>query len=346
MKTRSLAATIALVVLAAAPLALAQGGTKPKKKGPKPAPSASAAAETTAEPTPAPAPETTPSETPDTSEAETKESKKKELPETPREHVEDSSDTRENPTKAYYFVGLRYRGTVIPKFMVNLFVNEGATFFSNTVGAELDIRKDSHSSVVWLGYTGFGFGDTLFFQKGKPDDPTNYTVVSSSLWSLFFGLDEMWSVPMDQSHHWDFEYGFGVGLGFVFGTLYNDWVYYSANGPYTDSQGRKYTMCKSVGDDPACNPGAHSNSNVNKVNNYQEPNWFGGGSLPVIFPQIYFPSVGVRFKPVKEFEGRLGLGFSLTGFWFGISGNYGLEKAQEAAEPAKAGDLLRRRGML
>jgi hypothetical protein len=334
MNTRTLAATLVLAVLAAAPLALAQGGGTKPKKGTKPAPSASAAPAATPEPAPEPAPSAKPSSD-DTSAAESKEGK--ELPVTPPERTGgDSSDTREDPNKAYYFVGLRYRGTVIPKFMVNLFVNEGSTFYSNTFGGELDIRKDNHSTNVWIGYTGFGFGDTMFFQKGKPDDPSNYTVVSSSLWGLFLGLDEMWSVPIDQSHHWDFEYGFGVGLGFIFGTLYNDWVYYAANGPYVDSQGRHYAMCKSITDSATCDPAVHSNSTVNKVNNYQEPNWFGGGSVPVVFPQIYFPSVGLRFKPVKEFEGRLGLGFSLTGFWFGISGNYGLEKAEEASAPSKA----------
>jgi hypothetical protein len=266
-----------------------------------------------------------------------------------------SSQTFEDPSKAYYFVGLRYRGTIIPKFMVNMFVNEGSTFYSNTIGAELDIRKDNHSTNVWIGYTGFGFGDTLFLQKGKPDEPNNYSVVSSNLWALFLGLDEMWSVPMDQSHHWDFEYGFGVGLGFVFGTLYNDWVYQTNdNSGLVGSNGNHYAMCPSTtlpanaanvpGND--CTPGGHSASQQTKVNNYAEPNWFGGGSVPVVFPQVYFPSIGVRFKPVKEFEGRIGLGFSLTGFWFGISGNYGLEKAQEAAQPTKSGSVGGGRGML
>jgi hypothetical protein len=29
---------------------------------------------------------------------------------------------------------------------------------------------------------------------------------------------------------------------------------------------------------------------------------------------------------MKQLETRLGVGFSLTGFWFGLSANYGLEK--------------------
>jgi hypothetical protein len=60
-----------------------------------------------------------------------------------------------------------------------------------------------------------------------------------------------------------------------------------------------------------------------------EASWFDGGSRPVVFPFLAIPQIGLRFKPVKEFEGRIGLGFSLTGFWFGFSGNYGLEKPEK-----------------
>jgi hypothetical protein len=345
MRPRSLGATLALVVLAVAPLALAQTTTtKPKKKGAQPAASASASATAAApaDAAPSPAPEATGDANGEVKTTVSVEADTKDVPNTPPSGAWDPSDTRQDPTKAYYFLGVRYRGTIIPKFMVNLFVNDGATFFSNTVGAELDIRKDSHSTIPWIVYQGLNFGDTLFLQKGVPDEPYNYSDVSSGLGMLVFGLDEMWSVPIDQQHHWDFEYGFGVGLGVVFGTLHNTWVYQTNPtgtpvGNLVDDQGRHYAQCTSaaLGPNPAAVPGndcsatGHSNSKVNKWSNYAEPNWFGGGSIPVIFPQVYFPSIGVRFEPVKNFEARLGLGFSLTGFYFGISGNYGFEKPPE-----------------
>jgi hypothetical protein len=342
LATRTAAASLFLAILAAAPVALAQGA-KPKKGAPKDAPKDTPAAAATPDPAPTPAPASS-AETKADDSTDAKDAKK-ELPATPPEGAWDSSDTREDPSKAYYFIGLRYRGTVIPKFMVNLFVDEGSTFYSNHVGAELDIRKDNHSTVLSLGYTGFGFGDTLFFQKGKDQTPNNFSIVSSSLWGLFLGLDELWSVPIDQSHHWDFEYGFGVGLGFIFGSLTNDWVYQTSDktGIQASTTGFYYAKCPGPGSTlppnnsgapNPCDPANHSNAQQTKTNNYQEPNWFGGGSIPVIFPQIYFPHIGLRYKPVKEFQARLGLGFSLTGFWFGINGDYGLEKQQDASSPA------------
>jgi hypothetical protein len=337
---RSLGLLLLLVLMAAAPLALAQ---KPKKRGQKPAPSASASASAAPEPTPEPPPPPPPppAEEPSASAAETKE-----LPAIPPEKKWDSSDTHEDRDKSYYFIGLRYRGTVIPKFFVNLFVDDGATFFSNTVGGEIDIRRDNHSTIPWIAWTGYGFGDTLFLQKGKPDQPDNRSDVASGLWGLFLGLDELWSAPLDEKHHWDFEYGFGVGIGFIFGTLNNNWVYQTNdNSGLLSGNGNHYAICPTEalpanaaavpGND--CTKAGHSNSSVAKVGGYQEPNWFNGGSVPVVFPQITIPNLGVRYKPVKEFEMRVNLGFSITGFWFGISGNYGLEKPSESEAPAKKG---------
>src|SRR5579875_1249257 len=71
----------------------------------------------------------------------------KALPATPPEPKTSNTDVYEDPNQKYYFVGLRYRGTVIPQFLVNLFVNEGGTFYSNTAGIEFDMRKDGHSTI-------------------------------------------------------------------------------------------------------------------------------------------------------------------------------------------------------
>ena len=346
MKSHRFTATIVLVALAAAPLALAQTTKPKKKKGADAAASASASASAApldlapAAPPPPPAPEPSASAAPSA------------LPDTPPEGAGLATDTKEEPGKRYYFIGARYRGNLVPQFLENLFVNDGATIFSNSFGFELDMRTDGHSTIPWIQYSNYDTGDILFFQKGKPDDPANYSDVKSRLGAIYLGLDALWSTPLDEAHHWDFEYGFGVGLGFLFGTLYNDWVYVqNANGnnpagPLAGTNGNNYAPCTSnavptayAGQQPGgenpCIGAAHQNSTDNKVNGYQEKNWFSGGSVPVIFPHISFPQLGVRYKPVKQFEARFGLGFSLTGFWFGISGDYGLEKTDESAAPEK-----------
>jgi len=332
MRRHTLGATLVLVALAIAPLALAQTTTKPKK-GAKPAASASATATAAPDPPPDPAPPT-PAAADDT--ANTDAPKKKALPETPPEKGWDTSDTREDPSKRYYFFGVRYRGDVIPKFLINAFVDGGATIYSNAVGLELDSRKDGFSTVFGLTLQNYNTGDLLFLQSGKPQTANNYSVINSSLNAVYASVDFLWSVPLDVSHHWDFEYGLGVGLGVIFGDLHDDWVYGGpgAPGPYHDpTTNQNFQQCPNTTVDPACNPANHSNATIAKVGNYSEQAGIAGPK-PILFPMVNFPQLGLRYKPVKNFEARLGLGFSLTGFWFGISGDYGLEK-EEDSTPTK-----------
>jgi hypothetical protein len=335
--------TLALLVtfsflFALAPVALAQTTTKPKKKKP---PATEPAPDTTADAPPPPPPPADEDTTKRPDKAATSAASENPPP-------EPSSNTKEEPGQRYYFVGLRYRVTVIPQFMVNLFANEGATFVSHTIGAELDMRKDNQSTIPWIAVQTFGFGDTLFLQKngqGGDTNPGNWSVVNSSLNALFLGLDENWSVPIDESNHWDFEYGFGVGIGVVFGTLHNNWVYPNTSGPL-QAHGNSYpgngrfSQCQTTMDGPGCSLGDHMNPSIAKVGNYSEPNWFNGGSIPVLFPHIAIPQLGIRWKPVKQFEMRLQTGFSLTGFFFGISGNYGLEKPRAVASAHRPAETL------
>ena len=147
----------------------------------------------------------------------------------------DDTNTFEDPNTRYYFVGARYRGTIIPQFIENLFVDDGGTVYSNSFGFELDMRKGGQSMIPWISYADYSMGDTLFHEKnatptGQPGDAGNFTVVNSGLKAIYLGLDELWSVPIDKSHHWDFEFGFGVGVGVVFGSLQNNWVFQDNNG--------------------------------------------------------------------------------------------------------------------
>lgn len=352
MRSHRLSATLVLALLALAPIALAQTA-KPKKKGAKAAASASASASASDT---ASAPDTSAlsnppaTATPDASAAPSASA----LPDTPPETVIPATDTREDPTKHYYFIGARYRGDLLPQFLENMFVDDGATIYSNTFGFEFDMRSDNHSTIPWIVYSNYDTGDILYHQKGQSDITSNYSDVKSRLGAIYLGLDEMWSAPLDEAHHWDFEYGFGVGLGVLFGNLYNNWVYADSAGSLHDSSGNSFSECPGPGSTfPAsptatlmnqnpsgqnpCDPANHQNSQNTKTGGYQEKNWFSGGSVPVIFPYISFPQVSIRYKPVKSFEARLGLGFSLTGFWFGLSADYGLEKTDEAAPPKNSG---------
>ncbi len=333
-----LAAVVVLLAMCSAPIAFAQtsDGTttttpKKKKKGAKPAASASASATDDAPappPPPAPAPDPEPSAPATSKDSAPKDAKA----DAASAAAWDATDTREDPGKKYYFIGLRYRGTIIPQFFESLFVDDGGTVYSNNIAVELDIRQDGRSMIPWIQYTDYSMGDTLFLTKGKdPTDATQYSVVNSSLKALYLGLDEMWSAPV--ADHLDFEYGFGVGIGFVFGSLQNNWVYPDPNGPlHSSSGGLTLSECPPGATQPSCQTGAHQNASDQKVGGYTEKNWFNGGSIPVVFPHISIPQIGLRYKPIKQLETRFQLGFSITGFWFGLSVDYGLEQPPEKGD--------------
>lgn len=247
--------------------------------------------------------------------------------EPPREQW-DIYDVEELPGRNYFFVGLRYRGNIVPGFLLNMFVEEGKTIYTNMIGAEFELRKDGFSLIPALSYHELGTGDILFKQKNTPNIAGNYSVVNSGMKLVYASVDLLWSTKL--SKNVEFEYGAGFGLGGVFGDLENSWVREDPNGPLAASTGRRYSRCDAVGaPGSGCNRADHQNSEVDKVGGYKEPSWFSGGSKPAIFPWISVPQIGLRIKPIKQFVARVGLGFSLTGFWFGINGQYGLEQKRD-----------------
>jgi len=228
----------------------------------------------------------------------------------PAEEASKSTNVFEKPGKTYYFI------------------DGGKTVYSNSIGAGFDIRKDGFSIIPNITYTEFGTGgDVLFKEKNKPDTANNWSIVNSSLKGIYANVDLLASARLHENV--DFEYGVGLGIGTLFGSLVNNWVYEKANGPYQANNGKHYAACVTENDDSssirACTKGAHSNASTAKVNNYEEPSWFNGGSKFSFFLNIA-PQIGLRVKPVKEVVARLAVGFSLTGFFFGVSGYYGLEK--------------------
>ncbi len=53
----------------------------------------------------------------------------------------------------------------------------------------------------------------------------------------------------------------------------------------------------------------------------------------MIFPHVA-GQLGLRYKPIKAARDAPGLGISLTGFWFGLSADYGLEDTHSDTHPA------------
>lgn len=217
----------------------------------------------------------------------------------------------EEKGKTYRFVGLRYRGIVIPKFMISLFGDGGRTVYNHAFGPEFTVRKDNFEYVFSLWWAGYYMDDAPF--KASSDGNDAWEIVKSNLSVLYLTSDFLWSSPI--SPQFAINYGMGAGFGFVFGSLERTQAF-PPNGDL-NSDPETWEKC------PAPQAGTTCGTDNKHYNGYEEPSWANGGSKPIIFPWLAVQT-GVRYKPSKQFAARLDVGFGLSGFFFGLAGNYGL----------------------
>lgn len=227
--------------------------------------------------------------------------------------AEAGSSPVEQPGKTYYGVGLRYRGIIVPKFMMNIFGSGGTTILANGFGPEFVIRKDNFEYEFSMLYTGYGMDPTPF--KAKSDGPDAWEIVESKIKVLYLAADFNWT--HDFKPEFGVNYGFGAGVGLVWGPLYRTQAYPGPGG--NPDTGEGFVKCVGPGNP---NPAYCGNDN-DHYNGYTEPNWANGGSKPIIFPWLA-AQTGLRYKPHRNFIARLDLGFSTSGFFFGLGADYGL----------------------
>ncbi|XXX77751.1 hypothetical protein WMF30_03115 [Sorangium sp. So ce134] len=242
---------------------------------------------------------------------------KDKLPEAPPEADENSPFEKDG--KAHKFIGLRLRNIIVPKFMINLFADGGASVNVFMIGPEFTSRKNGLEIDLGLSYADYSMDPFLF--KGKNDDQFAWEMVSSSMKLVYFTSDLLFDVPIDDKGRFSFLVGGGVGIGLVFGDLHRAQAYPGAAGsnPSPDNVGA-WRKCSG----PGGPGGPYCDASNNHYGDYDEPSWVNGGSKPSIFPWISFPQVSFRYKPIKQLQTRLDAGFSITGFFFGLSAGYGL----------------------
>lgn len=251
----------------------------------------------------------------------------------------------EDPMKSYYYVNLRFRDIVIPKFMFGLFAAGGANVNAPSVGLELTRRKDHTEFDIALSYADYSHDWFLFKNKSDPD--TSFELAQSTLKLVYFTVDLLYEIPIDDQGKWAFLIGGGVGFAGVAGSLYREWAYpIAGNNPDSPTLDPSlWARCGGVNNGPPLNSGVPYCGNNGQgrdmknqhLNGYSEKSWANGGSLPMVFPWIALPQISVRFKPIKSVQLRADVGFSTSGFYFGMSGGYGLPVgglAENAAPPA------------
>jgi len=248
----------------------------------------------------------------------------------PDPSAKDKLDPTEEPSKAYRFIGLRFRDVIVPKFMINLFADGGATVNVPSVGVEFTTRKDRLMVVFGLQYMDYSMNPFMF--KGHKEGDTAYEIVASSMKQIMFNVDLLYEIPLDKQSRYSFLVGGGVGIGGVFGNLYRSQA--APIGSPNPNDYKQWNYCAfHMSTLPAMNPNAmayceEDNGRFNRsqkdFQGYTEPSWANGGSKPFIVPWLALPQIGFRWKPIKQFESRFDFGFSISGFFLGLAASYGL----------------------
>lgn len=241
-------------------------------------------------------------------------------------------DPFEEENKAYRFIGLRFRNLVVPKFMINIFADGGDTVNVFSFGPELTIRKGETEYDFSLSYADYSMDPFLF--KGADDGNDAWEIVSSDMKVVYLTIDLLYNIPLDAKGRFSVLIGGGVGIGAVFGNLYRAQASYIGADPSNPDADdiNKWVPCSGAGMPGGIDPttgnrycdDSNDHFKSSGEDGYDESSWANGGSKPFIFPWISLPQVSFRYKPIKQIQSRLDLGFSLTGFFFGLSAGYGL----------------------
>ncbi|MBK9259201.1 MAG: hypothetical protein IPM54_05135 [Polyangiaceae bacterium] len=225
-------------------------------------------------------------------------------------------NTTEDPTKAYRYIGARYRHVIVPQFVLNLFAAGGALSHVPIAGLEFGTRRDHIELVFSLSYADYATGDLMF--KGKDEPDIGYEKVNSDLGVIFGKAEILYEIPLDKKSRFALLIGGGVGIGGVIGDLYRSQAYPLEPGadPADPSQ---WGRCSSSGVPDV----AYCSNDNEHFGNYAEPSWIGGGAKPIVFPWIALPQVSFRYKPLRFLQARVDAGLALSsGFYFGGSIDY------------------------
>lgn len=245
---------------------------------------------------------------------------------------DDSIGIRELPDQSYWFLGLRFRNFIVPKFMINIFVEGGATVNAFTFGPELTYRRGPLELDMALSYADFSMDPFMFKEKSEPDRA--FEKASSDLKLLVAQIDIMANIPIDKGGRVQFLVGGDVGVAGVLGNLYRAQAYPAAYDPDNptvvtadpDDAGqweectgpdRPYPVLDGEGR-------SYCDASNNHYAGYSEASMANGGDLPFIVPYVALPHLALRVKPFEDFQARLDTGFSITGFFFGIGAGYRL----------------------
>lgn len=218
------------------------------------------------------------------------------------------------------WVGARFRGVLMPQFLMNLAADGGTTIFVPGGGLTYTRRTGGPDVTIGIQYAAYLMGATAFKPHGAPD--TEWEIVESNLHTSIGTLELMWRFPLDDDDDVELRLGAGFGLGIAFAGDLVRWQSY----PPPGREGDPSLWEKCVGpNNPAgtfrfCNQLDKDAARFGAA----EPYWHEDGLRPLFFPWVSIPQVGLTFFTSKKSALDLEMGATLNGLMVNLGMRVGL----------------------
>ncbi|MBL8743630.1 MAG: hypothetical protein JNK04_21120, partial [Myxococcales bacterium] len=197
----------------------------------------------------------------------------------------DDPPAAEGPKLPSHWMGVRFRGLLMPQFVMNIVGEGGTTTFWPGVGLTYTERLGTVDIEPSLTFTSYALGTTPFKPHEVPD--TEWELIESDLWGATAALDILYRIALDTTGTVEMRIGGGFGIGLAFtGDLYR-WQSFPKDGKPGDPA--TYEKCKGP-NDPA-GTFRYCNQLDKDANRFGQPDpyWNDGGARPLVYPWLSLP---------------------------------------------------------
>jgi hypothetical protein len=215
-----------------------------------------------------------------------------------------------------WYLGLFYRHTFTPGFMLGLFLDQYEAANNPGTGFEFTYSKsnlDITGTLFWQRYATYGA------YKASGDPPIDTEMIDSNLSMAAVGVNFLWTTEFNDKVA--LQYGIDLAVGIVMGSMRRTEAY-ETDDATVDGYKNGWAPCTGPGNpDPTmCQPVANGGHYGDKAQR-----WTNGGSVPNVWFRAALPHIALRFTPTEALRIRLDGGFDLfSGFFVGAAASFGL----------------------
>lgn len=250
--------------------------------------------------------------------------------EAPEEKFRESTDPYEDPKKSYFFAGAAWRYVILPKFVLNWFLDEAPRITSTgSFFGEFGYRKNGFQVVAQVGWMKWNFAGP-FRKAGDPVEDTEW--VNGKFNFLQGTATVTWSTSF--TDWFAIEYGVEGGIAGVVGDLTRSEAYHKSNGDWAACPtfaadpswpaNVERGLDSAVFCEPPTTPPTDAANETGAHYNVKTPKGIANEGIPRVVP-ILGPRVALRFKPIHQLVLRVDVPLPLFpyGFVGGLSAQFG-----------------------